>query len=651
MKSVSLSIVFLSLILPILGQKDPVILKVNKEKVKKSEFLQIYLKNNPNPKYDKASLDEYMTLFQKFKLKVVEAEALGYDTIPKLKREFEGYKKQLAIPYLIDSAQNQALVQEAYDRTKMEIRCSHILVKLEPTASPADTLDAYNRIMALKKRIEKGEDFASVAKMKNGSDDPSAASNGGDLGFFTAFQMVYPFEDKAYKTPIGSVSDPFRTRFGYHILKTTGSRPSRGSIKTAHIMISIEKNADQTTIDNARKKAEEIYGKLLNGAKWEEMVSMYSDDPSTTKKGGELPVFGSGTSQRMIPEFEEAAFALQKDGDISMPVKTNYGFHIIKRIEKKEVSTFESMKKELQAKVNKDERSKKTQDSFVRKLKDRYGYQKGPASNLQWFLDNLDSTYFVGKWSAKDLKSDKTLFTLDGVDFGQQQFARYLEKNYRALRKDRTEVVVEAQFKNWEKTAILEYEESLLPAKYADYRALVKEYHDGILLYEIMSDKVWNKAVKDTAGLRSFYQSHLDNYRWPARISATVYECANKTIAGEVYAMLANDTITSKHVIDKINQETELNLKVKMNKYDPESTNFLKGQALKLGRNLPYEFEGKQYVVIVTEQLPPMNKAFNEAKGVATSDYQNFLEATWLDSLKRKYKVKVNKKVLYTLGE
>ena len=164
-------------------------------------------------------------------------------------------------------------------------------------------------------------------------------------------------------------------------------------------MISIEKNADQTTIDNARKKAEEIYGKLLNGAKWEEMVSMYSDDPSTTKKGGELPVFGSGTSQRMIPEFEEAAFALQKDGDISMPVKTNYGFHIIKRIEKKEVSTFESMKKELQAKVNKDERSKKTQDSFVRKLKDRYGYQKGPASNLQWFLDNLDSTYFVGKWN------------------------------------------------------------------------------------------------------------------------------------------------------------------------------------------------------------------------------------------------------------
>jgi peptidyl-prolyl cis-trans isomerase SurA len=651
MRNIVVSIVFLTVIFPFFSQKDPVILSVNKEKVKKSEFLQIYLKNNPNPKYDKASLDEYMQLFQKFKLKVVEAQALGYDTIPKLKREFEGYKKQLAIPYLIDSAQNQALVQEAYDRTKMEIRCSHILVKLDPTASPADTLEAYNRIISLKKRIEKGEDFASVARMKNGSDDPSAATNGGDLGYFTAFQMVYPFEDKAYKTPIGSVSDPFRTRFGYHILKTTGSRPSRGSIKTAHIMISIEKNADQATIDNARKKVDEIYAKLQNGAKWEEMVTMYSDDPSTTKKAGELPVFGSGTSQRMIPEFEEAAFSLQKDGDISAPIKTNYGFHVIKRIEKKEVSSFESMKKELQAKVNKDERSKKTQDSFVRKLKERYGYEKGPSSNLQWFVDHLDSTYFIGKWSAKDLKSDKVLFTLDGVSFGQQQFARYLEKNYRALRKDRSDVLVEAQCKNWEKAAILEYEESLLPAKYADYRALVKEYHDGILLYEIMSDKVWNKAVKDTAGLRSYYMENAGNYRWPARISATVYECATQAIAGEVYAMLSNDTITSKHVIEKINKETELNLKVKMNKFDPETTNFLKGRFLAMGRNLPYEFEGKQYVVIVSEQLPPMNKAFSEAKGVATSDYQNFLESTWLTSLKSKYKVKVNKKVLYTLGE
>jgi peptidyl-prolyl cis-trans isomerase SurA len=383
------------------GQKDPVILKVNGEKITKSEFLQIYLKNNPNPKYDQASMDEYMDLFKKFKLKVIEAEALGYDTIPKLKREFEGYKRQLAIPYLIDSAQNDSLVREAYFRTVNEVRCSHILVKLDPSATPADTLAAYNRILALKARIDKGEDFASVAKMKNGSDDPSAATNGGDLGYFTAFQMVYPFEDMAYKTAVGNVSAPFRTRFGYHILKTTGLRPSRGSIKTAHLMISVAKDADQATKDNAKKKVDEIYQKLTDGAKWEEMVAMYSDDPGTSKKGGELPMFGSGTTQRMVPEFEEAAFALTKDGEFSMPVKTNYGYHIIKRLERKDVAGFETMKKELQTKVNKDERSKKTQDSFVRKLKNKYKYTAGPKENLAWFETNLDSTYFIGKWNAK----------------------------------------------------------------------------------------------------------------------------------------------------------------------------------------------------------------------------------------------------------
>ena len=634
-----------------IAQKDPVIMKVNGEKVTKSEFLQIYLKNNPNPKYDEASMNEYMELFKKFKLKVIEAEALGYDTIPKLKREYEGYKRQLAIPYLIDSAQNDSLVKEAYFRTLNEVRCSHILVKIDPTATPADTLAAYNRIMAIKARIEKGEDFASVAKGKNGSDDPSAATNGGDLGYFTAFQMVYSFEDVAYKTPVGKVSEPFRTRFGYHIVKTTGLRPSRGSIRTAHLMISVPKDADQTTKDNAKKKIDEIYQKLKDGAKWEEMVSMYSEDPGTAKKGGELAPFGSGTTQRMVPEFEEAAFSIQNDGGYSEPVKTNYGYHIIKRIERKEVASFDAMKKELQTKVNKEERSKKTQDSFVRKLKVRYNYQPGPAENLAWFESNLDSTYFLGKWTAKNLKSNKTLFKLNNESFGQQDFARFLERNYRSLKKDGSKVTVANQYRNWEKIAILEYEEKLLPSKYPDYKALINEYHDGILLYEVMSDKVWNKAVKDTAGLRAFFNEHRNQYMWPARIDATVYECLNVGIANEVYSMIKNDTITSKHVIEKINKDTELNLKVKMNKFDPETTPFLKGKQLSKGVNSVYEFEGKLYVVKVTNLLPVMKKEFNEAKGAATSDYQNYLESNWLASLEKKYKVKVNKKVLYNLGK
>ncbi|MEY3505123.1 MAG: hypothetical protein RL349_1720, partial [Bacteroidota bacterium] len=382
------------------AQKEPVVMTINNKPVTKSEFLQIYTKNNPNPSFDKDSLDRYMELFEVFKLKVAEAEALGYDTLPRLKKELEGYKKQLALPYLIDSVQNQVMVQEAYNRTATEVRCSHILVKLDPNASPKDTLVAYNRLLGLKARIEKGEDFASVAKSKLGSEDPSVVNNGGDLGYFTAFQMVYPFEEKAYTTPVGSISEPFRTRFGYHILKVTDKRAARGTIKVAHLMISTGREAGTETRQNAEKKINEIYDSLAAGASWEKMVSAYSEDANSIKKGGELPAFGSGTSQRMVLEFEDAAFSLKKVGEISKPVKTQYGYHIIRLIEWTPVKSFESMRRELQAKVNKDERSKITQDSFVQKLKTQYQYAYQADKALSMLEQQIDSTYFMGKWKA-----------------------------------------------------------------------------------------------------------------------------------------------------------------------------------------------------------------------------------------------------------
>lgn len=635
------------------AQKDAVIMEIDGKPVTKSEFLQIYLKNNPNPKFDKASLDEYVEMFTKFKLKVAEAEKLGYDTIPKLKKELDGYRKQLALPYLIDSMENQAMVAQAYDRIQNEVRASHILIRVDANASPKDTLIAYNRIMSLKARIEKGEDFAAVAKMKNGSEDPSAASNGGDLGFFTAFQMVYPFEEKAFTTQIGQVSDPFRTRYGYHIVKVTDKRPSRGTIKVAHIMVSTGKDATNEAKMNAEKKINEIYDKLNAGEKWETLVSLHSDDANSVKKNGELPAFGSGTTQRMVPAFEDAAFDLKEVGQISKPVKTDFGYHIIKLLEWKEVSSFQSMKKELQTKVNKDERSKKTQDAFVSKLKANYHYSYKGDKNLKWFNEHLDSTYYQGKWSADgQLKSNKVMFELNGVtaDFTQKEFARYLEKNYRGIKREDNKEVVTKQYKSWEKAAILQYEESILPTKYPEYRALLKEYHDGIILYEIMQDRVWNKAVKDTAGLRAYFTANQSKYTWQKRLDATVYECLNKDIAKSVSGMLKNDTINSKHVLEVINKDSELNLKVKMNKFDIAQTPYLANQNFSKGVNAAFEFEGKYYVVKVAAVLEPGMKEFSEAKGMATSDYQNYLEASWLESLKNTHTVKVNQDVLYQIG-
>ena len=633
------------------SQKEAVIMTVDGKGVTKSEFLTIYLKNNPTPKYDQASLDEYIQLFEKFKLKVAEAEALGYDTIPKLMKELEGYRKQLALPYLIDSAQNQVLVKEAYERSRVEVRASHILIRMDPNALPADTLVAYNRLIGLKARIDKGEDFASVAKMKNGSEDPSVMNNGGDLGYFTAFQMVYPFEDKAFNTKVGEVSNPFRTKYGYHIVKVTDKRAARGTIKVAHLMISTGKEANQEVKENAEKKINEIYQKLLAGEKWDELVALFSEDPGTAKKGGELPPFGTGTTQRMVPSFEDAAYLLKNDGDFSAPVKTDYGFHIIKRLEWNDVKPFESIKKEIQAKVNKDERSKKTQDSFVAKLKASYGYTNAGSKPLAWFVANLDSSYFVGAWNYNKLKSNKVIFTLNKKKFTQKNFAEYLRKNYRGIKKEASERVIEIQVKNWEKAAILDYEESLLSGKYPAYKALVNEYHDGILLYEVMSDKVWNKAVKDTSGLRMYFNKNREKYLWPNRLDATIYECLNNDIASKVYGMLTNDTINSKHVIEVINKNTELNLKVKMNKFDVSQTSTLKDRNLIVGLNPAYEFDGKFYVVKVAANLPVMPKEFQEAKGASTSDYQNYLEQEWLKELRMKHPIVVNKNVLYGLDK
>lgn len=633
------------------AQQDPILMEIDGKPVTKSEFLQIYLKNNTEPKYDKAALDEYMQLFVKFKLKVAEAEALGYDTIPKLSKELEGYRKQLALPYLVDAAKNEELVKEAYDRTKTEVRASHILIRIESNAAPADTLAAYNRIIGLKKRIEKGEDFAAVAKGKNGSEDPSAVNNGGDLGYFNAFQMVYPFEDKAYNTGTGTVSEPFRTRFGYHIIKVTDRRPARGTIKAAHIMVAVPKTATEEEFKNAEKKINEIYSKLSAGAKFEEMAKEFSDDPSSNQKGGELPPFGTGSTTRMVPSFEDAAFSLKNNGEYSMPVRTDYGYHIIKKLEWNDVKSFDDMKKELTNKVNRDERSKKTQDSFVLKLKKDYKYQDKSKKNVKWFVQNLDTNYYVGKWNADELKSDKPLFTLDGQKFGQQDFATFLENNYRAVRKDENSATVKSQFKNWEKEAILGYEETKLEGKYPDFKALITEYHDGILLYEVMSDKVWNKAMKDTVGLKEYFEQNRSKYMWGNRIDAIVYECLNQQIADQVAKMIKNDTINSKHVLDLINKESELNLRVRTNKFDTEQTSFLKDQNLTIGINKSYMFDGKVYVVKVNEKLAPKNKEFSEAKGATTSDYQNYLEKTWLEELNKKHAVKIYDTVLYSVGK
>jgi peptidyl-prolyl cis-trans isomerase SurA len=630
------------------AQQDPVLMHVGDRAVTRSEFLQIYLKNNPNPKFDKASLDEYMELFKKFKLKVIEAENLGYDSIPKLRSELDGYRRQLATPYLIDSAKNKALVREGYDRMLYEVSASHILIRVSEDASPADTLAAYNRILELRKRIVKGEDFEQVARGKGGSEDESVKTNGGALGYFSAFQMVYPFESAAYNTPVGQVSMPIRTRFGYHLVKVNDKRPARGIISAAHLMIVVKQDADADAQANAEKRINEIYERLMKGESWEELVMKYSEDYNSKNTGGKLPEFGTGSRQRMVPEFEDAAFSIPNNGGYSKPVKTAYGWHIVKRLDVKGIESFESLEKEIQQRVNKDERALTTQKSFVEKLKKEYNFRDFRKKQLKWFFKN--AKLVEGKWVFVKSKKNPIMFTFSTVEITRSDFADYLSTFTTIPSKMDAKSFITMKYNDFISEQLLAYEEAQLDTKYPVFKALMTEYHDGVLLYEIMNDKVWNKALRDTVGLRTFFNANREQFRWGDRIDADIFVCDSRDIGLQVLALIKQGK-TPKEVAEIANGKSALNVILRSQKFEISNTDYLKGRTFIVGVNEIYEHKGKFYVVVNKESIPASNKELEETKGAVTAAYQQYLEQQWMEELMAKYKVVINQEVLYNLGK
>src|SRR5690554_416277 len=629
---------------------NPVVMTVNGEGVTKSEFLQVYLKNNESPKYDKESLDEYMELYKKFKLKVAEAEALGYDTIPSLVRELEGYKEQLAQPYLIDSEKTSELIDEAYERMKYEVKASHILITLRADASPADTLKAYNKALALKKRIDKGEDFGAVASGKGGSEDPSAVENKGDLGYFTAFQMVYPFETAAYNTAIGEVSAPVRTSFGYHIVKVFDKRDARGTITTAHIMIVSQKNDELTDKENAKKKAYEIYEKLENGDSFEKLARLYSDDQGSKAKGGKLPPFGSGTNQRMVTEFEDAAFALENDGDYSKPFETDYGFHIVQRINYEPLGTLRELKPQIQQKLSRGDRAQQSEKAFISKLKKENKFVDKGSKRLPWFYENIDSTVFKKNWNAPTVKKNKWMFKYHKTKYDMQSFMDFIA-NQKNTKQVPIASFVNERYDQWQSEIIMNDERSRLKDKYPAYKALLQEYHDGVLLYEIMKDKVWDKAIKDTTGLQEYFDQNIEKYQWSERVDAAIYSSDKKEMILEAELLSAIDTMKMSDIISKVNADSQLNIEAIQGKFVQSDHPVLKEMNLTIGQNEVIKKDDKYYLVIVNEVLPTGPKLITEARGAAIQDYQEFLETKWLKELSEKHTIKVNKDVLYKIGE
>ncbi len=609
-----------------------------------SEFLYVYTKNNVDDKnsFTPASINDYLDLYIKFRLKVKEAEALGMDTLTSLSGELETYRKQLSKQYLYDRQVSEKLLEEAYERSKLEINASHILIGIDEPGLPADTLKAYKTALQLRNRVLKGEDFAELAKKY--SKDPSAQTNGGNIGYFTALQTVYPFETVAYATKKGDISMPVRTRFGYHLLKVNDVREAQGEITVAHILLKIPTGADKAGIEQVKLQADKIYNSALNGEKtFEELVALYSEDKTTKTKGGLLPPFGTG---RMVEEFEAAAFALKKDGDISKPVQTDYGFHIIKRITKKAQPTFEESKGELKKKIERDSRSEIAKSKLMDAIKKEYKFTENVKARQELFKligEKLPEGKFV--WENK-ANLTKELFTLGGQKYTQADFVVYLENKQKKKRSEPAQTVYDQYYEVYLEETLLGYEEGQLERKYPDFKNLMREYRDGILLFDLTDKKVWSRAVKDTAGLATFYEGIKGRFMYPERVKVTTY-----TVAGDAKTAEKVKKYLAKKGYDATAAKYNKGGKVVVTKAEgifekgqnalADATNWQVGYgALSTGA------DGNSKFVQVTEVLQPSPKPLQEVKGFVVSEYQDYLEKEWLKELQQRYPVAIYKEVL-----
>ncbi len=629
-----------------------VLFTVGGDKVTVSDFQYVYNKNNVNNQadYSEKSLRDYLALYENFRLKVKEAEALKLDTIPSLNTELEGYRKQLAKSYLTDREISDKLITEAYERSKLEVNASHILVRLDENANPADTMAAYKKIMALKKRLDKGEAFEKVAK--ENSEDPSAKTNDGNIGYFTVFGTIYPFENAVYNLKPGEVSQlPVRTEFGYHLVKLNAVRPARGQMHVAHLLLRFPEKATQEVKDSLKKKIDAIYADITSGkVTFEDAVKANSDDKATRVKGGELQWFGSGTSIRMVPEFEDAAFALAKDGDITKPVQTQFGWHIIKRLERRDIASFNEAKADIKKRVERDSRSQVAKSVLIDRIKKENGFTQFPEVKTALFA-KIDSSLLKGNWRADTvLRSlNKGLFVLAGKTYTTTEFADYIEKNSKKRTDKTKDALLSEYYEGFVNAKALEYEESTLETKKPDFKNLMKEYKDGILLFELMDRQVWTKAIKDTVGLEAYRKNNEQKYLWGDRAEAVVFNCNDKKICDEAFKLSTKKP--ADEIKAKLNKDgAKARVSAIEGKYEKGQYDVVDKTEWKLGPTPVAKLNDSSYQFVLVKQIvKPEPKSLKEAKGYIVSDYQEYLEKTWLAELRNKYPIVVDDSVLKSL--
>ncbi len=630
-------------------QKSPELFSVGSRSVSSAEFLHMYTKNQLDKKvdYSKKALEEYLELYSLFKMKVSKAYELQLDTIPAVQREIDSYQKQLAQNYLTNRSVTEKLVREAYEREKKDVRVAHILITVRPNSN--DTLMQWKQIDSIYRQIKKGKlSFEKAAQ--DFSYDKQSGAYGGDIGYFTALQVVYPFETAAYNLKKDEISEPFRTVYGYHILKKLGERPARGQIQVAQIMTTVRKSEGEQGRKNARSKIDSAYAELKAGKSFEDVEKKYNEDAYSKNAGGVLPVFGVG---KMVSQYEDMAFALQKPGDFSEVIETENGFHIISLIKKIPLGAYEDEKKLIEKLIQRDGRITVAQEAFVSELKQKLHYKQDVAALDELIAAIPDSTLRNGSFKGADYATmTKTIFTMDGTNFTQADFANYIEVYTRGKLYGDKDSGLRSLLDNYAKKALMDYEETLLEDENPEYRSILQEYREGILIFELTKQKVWDKAPQDSVGLAAYFEANKQKYQWGPAVEGQIYTAKNEDYIKAVVKELNKEKVgTPSEIVKNVNGDGPQD-KVSVEEGKFEMKRFDYKNAYEAGKYMPY-YQNKDgsYSLLMVDKVfkDPSLKTLQEAKGYVISDYQDKLESEWKKELTTKYPMQLNKKEFNSL--
>ncbi len=621
------------------------------QSVSKDEFLRVYKKNSINKKPDMSEkeLRGYLDLYTLFRMKVAEANKQQLDTVASIDRELSNYRKQLAKNYLTDEKITNQLIREAYDRLKENVKVAHILISCPPasdTVAPRKTIDSIYNVVKSGKAT-----FESMAMAF--SADKGSAVNGGDIGYITSLVSIYPFENAAYNTRVGKVSEPFKTQFGYHILKVLDRRDDMGKVEVAQILIRISKSEGEAGEKVAEKRADSVLKMLKKGASFSDMVAKYSDDKFSVKDDGVLKPFRTG---KMVPAFEEAAFALKKPGEISKPIKTEYGLHIIKLIKKYPIEPFDSLYSELKHKVENDSRAQIAKDIFYEKVKSDNGFKEHRDNYLAVYNKLIaipDTGVNANSIMVDDFRNmNNTLFELSGKKYTQSDFVAFLFSLTRGKLNGPKNAVVRDAYDLYVNKVVTDFKEHRLVEENPEFKTLMDEYRDGIMLFELMDRNVWSKAAKDSVGLEKFFNAHKDKYMWEAGFDGAVYKFKSKAAYDTGMIMIRQDKFTEEEIAKAVNSQGRQGaVTVQRGRYEFSKFHDATKKELSADKIKVIQADAENYTVIVAKEVfaGPEHKTLEEAKGYVVAEYQDYLEKEWNKKMRSTYPVKVNEKVFMSM--